>query len=164
MFSCAVAWVVFACSVDMGGIITEFLSWSGWMPLSRLTYTAYLVHPIIMHVYVMSRKALLFYSATNWWFYFIAYSFMAFLCGFVASIMVEFPFFGLEKLIFPQRRGRDSSKASNHVTSEAHDNQDLELEESGRLRDHQVDHNDVKIKGPMAITDSQGHQPTNTCI
>ncbi|XP_078615730.1 nose resistant to fluoxetine protein 6-like isoform X1 [Branchiostoma floridae x Branchiostoma japonicum] len=164
MFSCAVAWVVFACSVGYGGIITEFLSWSGWVPLSRLTYTAYLVHPIIMHVYVMSLKALLFYSATNWWFYFIAYSFMAFLCGFVASIMVEFPFFGLEKLIFPQRRGRDRSKASNHVTSEAHDNQDLELEEFGRLRDHQVDHNDVKIKGPMEITDSQGHQPTNTCI
>eukprot|EP00058_Branchiostoma_floridae_P025415 XP_002610905.1 hypothetical protein BRAFLDRAFT_91501 [Branchiostoma floridae] len=127
MFSYAVAWVVFACSVGYGGIITEFLSWSGWVPLSRLTYTAYLVHPIIMHVYVMSLKALLLYSATNWWFYFIAYSFMAFLCGFVASIMVEFPFFGLEKLIFPQRRGRDRSKASNNVTNDGPGNQDLEL-------------------------------------
>jgi len=65
------------------------------------------------------------------WFYFIAYSFMAFLCGFVASIMVEFPFFGLEKLIFPQRRGRESSKASNNVTNEGHDNQALELQLPG---------------------------------
>ncbi|CAH1240211.1 Hypp5953 [Branchiostoma lanceolatum] len=128
MFSCAVAWVVFACSVGYGGIITEFLSWSGWVPLSRLTYTAYLVHPIIMYVYTMSLKPLLFYSVATWWFYFIAYSFMAFLCGFVASIMVEFPFFGLEKLIFPQRRGRDSSKASKNVTNEAHDNQLQTLE------------------------------------
>ncbi|XP_066297621.1 O-acyltransferase like protein-like [Branchiostoma lanceolatum] len=137
MFSCAVAWVVYACSVGYGGIITEFLSWSGWVPLSRLTYTAYLVHPIIMHVYTMSLKTPLFYSATNWWFYFIAYAFMAFLCGFVASIMVEFPFFGLEKLIFPQRRGRDSSKASKNVANEAEaqDNQALELEQTGSFPD-----------------------------
>ncbi|CAH1240208.1 Hypp5951 [Branchiostoma lanceolatum] len=160
MFSCAVAWVVFACSVGYGGIITEFLSWSGWVPLSRLTYTAYLVHPIIMYVYTMSLKPLLFYSVATWWFYFIAYSFMAFLCGFVASIMVEFPFFGLEKLIFPQRRGRDSSKASKNVTNEAHDNQlqTLELEESGPMHDP-VDHKDIEIKGPMAATDKQDQLP-----
>ncbi|XP_035696984.1 nose resistant to fluoxetine protein 6-like [Branchiostoma floridae] len=151
MFSCAVAWVVFACCVGYGGIITEFLSWSGWVPLSRLTYTAYLVHPIIMHVYTMSLKTPLFYSATNWWFYFIAYSFMAFLCGFVASIMVEFPFFGLEKLIFPQRRGRDSSKASNNVTSGAHDNQALELGETRQP----VDDRAAKSNGQMAITNDE---------
>eukprot|EP00058_Branchiostoma_floridae_P000741 XP_002586229.1 hypothetical protein BRAFLDRAFT_132369 [Branchiostoma floridae] len=151
MFSCAVAWVVFACCVGYGGIITEFLSWSGWVPLSRLTYTAYLVHPIIMHVYTMSLKTPLFYSATNWWFYFIAYSFMAFLCGFVASIMVEFPFFGIEKLIFPQRRGRDSSKASNNVTNEAHDNQALELGETSQP----VDDRAAKSNGQMAITNDE---------
>ncbi|XP_066297620.1 O-acyltransferase like protein-like isoform X2 [Branchiostoma lanceolatum] len=156
MFSCAVAWVVYACCVGYGGIITEFLSWSGWVPLSRLTYTAYLVHPIIMHVYTMSLKTPLFYSATNWWFYFIAYSFIAFLCGFVASIMVEFPFFGLEKLIFPQRRGRDSSKASNNVTKEAHDNQALELGETGHVTDQPLDDRAAQANGHMAIPNGNG--------
>ncbi|XP_078586014.1 nose resistant to fluoxetine protein 6-like [Branchiostoma floridae x Branchiostoma japonicum] len=156
VFSCTVAWVVFACCVGYGGIITEFLTWSGWVPLSRLTYTAYLVHPIIMHVYTMSLKTPLFYSATNWWFYFIAYSFMAFLCGFVASIMVELPFFGLEKLIFPQRRGRDSSKASNNATNEAHDNQALELGETGRVPDQSVD---AKANGQGALTNNYNNIP-----
>ncbi|XP_019637824.1 PREDICTED: O-acyltransferase like protein-like [Branchiostoma belcheri] len=157
MFSCAVAWVVFACSVGYGGIITELLSWSGWVPLSRLTYTAYLVHPIIMYVHNMSLKTPLFYSVTNQWFLFIAYSFLAFLCGFVASIMVELPFFGLEKLIFPQRRGRDSSKAPNNAANEAQNNQALELVESGPVHDYSVHHKNIEISGPAAVVDSEAH-------
>ncbi|XP_078695939.1 nose resistant to fluoxetine protein 6-like [Branchiostoma floridae x Branchiostoma belcheri] len=151
VFSCTVAWVVFACCVGYGGIITELLSWSGWVPLSRLTYTAYLVHPIVMHVHTMSLKTPLFYTADNWWFLFVAYSFLAFLCGFVATIMVELPFFGLEKLIFPQRRGRDSSKAPNNAANEAHDNQALEMGEIDKSVDATANGQGVIMKNHDGI-------------
>ncbi|KAI8518466.1 hypothetical protein Bbelb_044830 [Branchiostoma belcheri] len=111
LFSAGVAWVVYACCVGYGGIISEFLSWSGWLPLSRLTYTAYLVHPMIMQVYYMSYKGALLYSGINWWFLFVSFSFLAFVCGFAASMMAEVPFLELEKFILPTRRGRQGRDA-----------------------------------------------------
>lgn len=43
----------------LAGIINTFLSWKAFVPLGRLTYCAYLVHPIIMFYFVGSRKKLL---------------------------------------------------------------------------------------------------------
>ncbi|WAR14881.1 NRF6-like protein [Mya arenaria] len=53
-----VAWVIFACHTGCGGIVNSLLSWSGIVPLSRLTYAAYLVHPICMKVYFYSRRVI----------------------------------------------------------------------------------------------------------
>ena len=33
------------------GFINTLLSWKAFVPLSRLTYCAYLVHPLVMYVY-----------------------------------------------------------------------------------------------------------------
>ncbi|KAK2144916.1 hypothetical protein LSH36_720g00008 [Paralvinella palmiformis] len=48
MFAVGVAWIVFACCTGYGGFINSILSWVGWVPLARLSYTGYLVHPIIV--------------------------------------------------------------------------------------------------------------------
>ena len=42
------------------GFINKLLSWSGFVPLSRLTYAAYLVHPMVIEWFYNSRKSLLF--------------------------------------------------------------------------------------------------------
>ena len=33
------------------GLVNKFLSASYWIPLSRLTYSAYLVHPLVLSVF-----------------------------------------------------------------------------------------------------------------
>ena len=40
------------------GPVNTLLSWRGIIPLSRLTYTAYLVHPIVMMTYYNSVRSL----------------------------------------------------------------------------------------------------------
>ncbi|XP_035687102.1 nose resistant to fluoxetine protein 6-like [Branchiostoma floridae] len=108
LFAAGVAWVVYACCVGYGGIITEFLSWSGWLPLSRLTYTAYIIHPMIIQAYYMAYRGPRLYSSLTWWFMFVSFSFMSLLCGFAASMMAEAPFLELEKILLPNRRGREA--------------------------------------------------------
>jgi hypothetical protein len=44
------------------GIVNIILSWNGFIPLSRLTYAAYLIHPVAMMVYVYSKKSLVYIS------------------------------------------------------------------------------------------------------
>ncbi|XP_066291088.1 nose resistant to fluoxetine protein 6-like [Branchiostoma lanceolatum] len=106
LFATSVAWLVYACSVGYGGLMTEFLSWRGWAPLSRLSYAAYLVHPIILHAYTMSQKTVLFFSVANWVVSALGIICLAFLCAFAASLMVEMPCMGMEQLILS--RGRQS--------------------------------------------------------
>ena len=42
------------------GIVNSILSWSGLVPLSRMSYAAYLVHPIMMMIYVFSKRNLVY--------------------------------------------------------------------------------------------------------
>ncbi|KAL1131857.1 hypothetical protein AAG570_011468 [Ranatra chinensis] len=47
------AWIVIACSTGYGGYVTKLLSWSLLYPFSRVTYCAYLVHPIVIRFTAM---------------------------------------------------------------------------------------------------------------
>ncbi|GBM80806.1 Nose resistant to fluoxetine protein 6 [Araneus ventricosus] len=64
-FACGVAWVIFVCVTGQGGVVNRVLSWKVWIPFSRLTYCAYLVHPIIHNAFFVSVKRLMEFSHTN---------------------------------------------------------------------------------------------------
>ncbi|KAH3855407.1 hypothetical protein DPMN_097974 [Dreissena polymorpha] len=42
--------------------LNEFLSWSGFIPLSRVTYLVYLLHPVLIVLVIYSRRTLLHLS------------------------------------------------------------------------------------------------------
>ncbi|CAG0899053.1 unnamed protein product, partial [Darwinula stevensoni] len=46
-WSIGLAWVVFACHIGAGGPVNTLLSWKAFVPLGRLTYSAYLVHVLV---------------------------------------------------------------------------------------------------------------------
>merc|ERR1712142_563132 len=56
-WSLALAWVVLACVTGYGGIINSFLSLNIFIPLSRLTFMAYLIHPMVMEAFFMSSQS-----------------------------------------------------------------------------------------------------------
>ena len=47
------------------GWLNEFLSWPGFVPLSRMTYCAYLVHPVIITVFYASHKSKVAWDETT---------------------------------------------------------------------------------------------------
>lgn len=49
----ALAWIVIACSTGNGGFLNSFLSASSLYPFSRVTYCAYLVHPIVIRAFAL---------------------------------------------------------------------------------------------------------------
>ena len=44
------------------GWVNEVLSWKAFVPLGRLTYSAYLIHPLVMLVFYMSRNSPTYFS------------------------------------------------------------------------------------------------------
>ncbi|XP_031769607.2 nose resistant to fluoxetine protein 6-like [Galleria mellonella] len=48
IWACGVALLVFCCSWGHVPVVKQFLTWSPWVPLSRLTYGVYLTHTIFI--------------------------------------------------------------------------------------------------------------------
>ncbi|CAH3109140.1 unnamed protein product [Porites lobata] len=100
----ALAWVIFACHRGLGGLVDKILSAHFWIPLSRLTYCAYLVHPIVLITYLGSLETNHNYSDVLISFFFTGSVVLSYAAAFIVSVCVEFPMMQLEKLIFKTQR------------------------------------------------------------
>lgn len=104
MWAACVAWVIAACHYGRGGIVNSILSWSGLVPLSRMSYAAYLVHPMMMMIHVFSKRNLVYLADFDVIYLFLGHTVMTFMASFVASLAFEAPFMALEKIIVGGRR------------------------------------------------------------
>ncbi|CAL1261955.1 unnamed protein product [Larinioides sclopetarius] len=64
-FASGLGWVIFVCVVGQGGVVNSILSWKAMIPLSRITYCSYLVHRIILMIYLNSSRELIIYTDSN---------------------------------------------------------------------------------------------------
>lgn len=105
LWALSLAWVVFACSTGHGGLVNRFLSWKGFMPLAKITYCAYLIHPYFVHGYYSSRRRPLHFGSQYQMIqYFFAHVIVSYAAAFVCCISWEIPVLGLEEIIFPRHR------------------------------------------------------------
>jgi peptidoglycan/LPS O-acetylase OafA/YrhL len=54
VWALSLGWVIFACVKGYGGPVNDFLSWSVFAPLSRLTYCSFLFHMSIIYIFSSS--------------------------------------------------------------------------------------------------------------
>ncbi|XP_003728287.1 nose resistant to fluoxetine protein 6 [Strongylocentrotus purpuratus] len=97
----SLSWVVFACHYGYGGWINDFLSWELWIPMSRLTYSAYLLHPIIITIYISNFATNYFFSIYMLAFEVAAIITLAYTAAILLAVSIEFPFGNLEKMLVP---------------------------------------------------------------
>ena len=100
LWGIGLACVVFACHNGYGWIINDFLSMKIWIPLSRLTYTAYLIHPIVLTVMFGSMRDTFTYTDYIIIQYVIAAVVLSFGAAGVIATFVEFPLSNLEMAVF----------------------------------------------------------------
>lgn len=95
----SLSWVVLACVSGNGGPVKDILSWKFWAPLGRLTYAAYLVHPIVIFTYYYNMRQVLHIYDLNMIYLFISHLVVSYLVAFVVSMLVEAPMIQLEKIM-----------------------------------------------------------------
>lgn len=61
----SVAWIVFACINGYAGPVNWFLSLPHWQPLSRLTYSIFLLHFIVQSVQFGSIRTATYFTDYN---------------------------------------------------------------------------------------------------
>ena len=116
----ALALVVFSCHNGYGGIINSFLSMGFWIPLSRLTFNAYLVHEIVLTVVFGTLRAPVHYTDITLAVYTVAIVVISYGVAGVIAVFVEFPLGNVESVIF-KMLGIGARESTRHGT-EAKDN------------------------------------------
>ncbi|XP_069119737.1 nose resistant to fluoxetine protein 6-like [Argopecten irradians] len=99
-----VCWVIFACATGNGGFVNTLLSWKAFVPLSRLSYAAYLIHLVFIGVIVSTAQYPTYTTIINQVVFFLGILVITFLGSFVVSLAFESPMMGLEKVVFPRKR------------------------------------------------------------
>eukprot|EP00035_Acanthoeca_spectabilis_P006177 m.121578 g.121578 ORF g.121578 m.121578 type:complete len:721 (-) comp13389_c0_seq2:129-2291(-) len=103
-FALAVAVVSFTCVNNNHGLVNRFLSLGIWEPLGKLTYGAYLVHPIIIRAYYYQQVMLVHYVPFNQFVIFVAMVVISYGVAALLWLIVELPFASLTKLVFARSR------------------------------------------------------------
>ncbi|KAL3279091.1 hypothetical protein HHI36_016605 [Cryptolaemus montrouzieri] len=109
LWGIGIAWTLTACSTGNAEMINKFLSYPGWIPLSRLTYCAYLLNPLVTTTYAITENA---YGSSTFGGYFSAMGIatITFLYSFFISIFFESPFILLTKILMRRLLKSDSTK------------------------------------------------------
>ncbi|XP_055939748.1 nose resistant to fluoxetine protein 6-like [Argiope bruennichi] len=98
-FCLALAWVIFCCLSGNGGLVDRFLSLKIWIPLSRLTYCAYMFHPLIMSWYFESQETPFYFTHVNMIMLYFGFLVVSYITAFAISVIFETPIINIEKML-----------------------------------------------------------------
>ncbi|XP_017775150.1 PREDICTED: uncharacterized protein LOC108561633 [Nicrophorus vespilloides] len=101
------AWVVVACSTGYGGYVNSILSATILYPFSRVTYCAYLLHPIVIRVMAMNMDSPLHLGKEVMVILFLGQVVASYALGFIVSVAFEAPVVSMLRIltrIAPKRK------------------------------------------------------------
>ena len=58
LWALGLSYMIYACETSNGGIVNRVLTWKLWLPLSRLTYSAYLIHLTVIFYFNTTQQHL----------------------------------------------------------------------------------------------------------
>ncbi|XP_043276651.1 O-acyltransferase like protein-like isoform X2 [Venturia canescens] len=100
------AWIVIACSTGYGGWVNDILSAPILYPFSRVTYCAYLVHPMVIRLTAMNLDSPFHLGKDTVVIAFFGQVILSYILSFIVSVSFEAPFVSMLKILSPKKRKR----------------------------------------------------------
>ena len=104
LWGLGLSFFIFICYSGMGGPVNSFLSWGVFVPLSRLTFSAYLIHPVIILVFQHSLQDRITYTDITYAFLVVGLVAMSYAAAAIIAICIEFPLSNVEDLILKRKK------------------------------------------------------------
>ncbi|OQV20744.1 Nose resistant to fluoxetine protein 6 [Hypsibius exemplaris] len=105
----ALAWIAYSCMTGAVKGVDRVLGWSMWRPLSTISYSVYLISPIIICIYYLSREETIRFSHWNTLVVFGGNLVISFVLGYVVYIFIEAPVRSLVQLLMRRPTARKYS-------------------------------------------------------
>ncbi|XP_063992303.1 nose resistant to fluoxetine protein 6-like [Diachasmimorpha longicaudata] len=119
LWSFGTGWVLVACITDNSGPIRNFLKWRAFVPLSRLTYSAYLVNGLVELYGVSTTRTPQHLDNLSLVAKVFSHLMLTFIGAILLSTMFESPILGLEKIFLrPVLKNLEKSDTSSRNNSE----------------------------------------------
>ncbi len=112
LWACCLALVVFACHNGYGSVVNSFLSMKLWIPLYRMTYCAFLIHPLVIMAVYGQLQTPIHYTDVTMATFFVAFVVFSYAGAAVLCVGVELPLGTLESLVYKLlgSKGRESQR------------------------------------------------------
>ncbi|XP_076315348.1 O-acyltransferase like protein-like isoform X1 [Tachypleus tridentatus] len=108
VWAVAIAWLTVTCVYGYGGLLNTFLSLKIFVVLDRVTYAAYLIHPLFQQVYHSRLRVHLSGDQYVGIYGYLGNLMVVYPSAFLFTLFFESPFLSLEKLLltrFTERKG-----------------------------------------------------------
>nr|CAD7203226.1 unnamed protein product [Timema douglasi] len=99
------SWLIVACCTNNAGFINRILSFPGWVPMSRLTYCAYLLNPMLMGSVNLGRETAMHIDLLPLTTLCLGHLAMCYVCAYIVSLAFETPTVLLIKHFVEKRSG-----------------------------------------------------------
>ncbi|XP_050357306.1 uncharacterized protein LOC126777978 [Nymphalis io] len=104
LWAACVSWVIIACSTGHGGWVRPLLSAPVLYPFSRVTYCAYLVHPVVLRYVAMHLTHPIHLGELLVFVLFLGLTVISYFLAFVISVAFEAPIVTMLKILSPQKK------------------------------------------------------------
>ncbi|XP_039315271.1 nose resistant to fluoxetine protein 6 isoform X2 [Solenopsis invicta] len=104
VWAIGIAWLVIVCFTKHGSIVKKLLSFKIWIPVSRLTYCAYLLNPFIINSINLNSETSAHVEILSMFTTSIGYIGIIYFCAYGLSLMAELPFTTLMQTFIRSQR------------------------------------------------------------
>lgn len=124
IWSACVAWLIYisATGNNTTNLLNKLLSWQGFQLPSRLTYAAYLVHPLVIYYHFGTLTERLDSSMFAQFHRFMANWIITYVLAFLLALFIEAPSLKLQQLLMAIVVGK-KRKTTTHISRHNNDNQ-----------------------------------------
>jgi hypothetical protein len=129
-----------------GGAIEALLSARFWEPYARLTFGAYLLHPIIMQSLYLSQTTLLRYSPAQVLVWFIAHVVLSFAGAALLYVLIEAPTANVERAVLASAASPRVSEAVKGASTDQRREATGAPESTASVASEVLDRADVSLK------------------
>ncbi|KAL4703979.1 hypothetical protein ACJJTC_000365 [Scirpophaga incertulas] len=104
LWAACVGWIILACSTGHGGWVRSILAAPVLYPFSRVTYCAYLVHPVVLRFVAMHLTHPIHLGELLVFVLFLGLTVISYALAFIISVAFEAPIVTMLKIVSPQRK------------------------------------------------------------
>jgi lipid-A-disaccharide synthase-like uncharacterized protein len=140
------AWTVHALLTDSSeSTMAHILSWKGFLPFSRLTYMAFLVHPFVIWFYSGTARERFTPSHFNYFHLFLGHYLLTYILSFAMGLAFESPFMSLQKLLLSGKKIK--SPVPDSLSTISSDKPEADFPSSTETLNTSITSSDTKISG-----------------
>ncbi|XP_031849499.1 O-acyltransferase like protein-like [Nomia melanderi] len=106
VWALGLSWIVVACSTGYGGYVNSILSAPILYPFSRITYCAYLIHPLVIRLTALNLDSPFHLGNYTMMITFLGQMVLSYILSFIISLSFEAPIVSMLKILSPKKRKR----------------------------------------------------------